>query len=292
MYKMHMPDEKIDRERFKFRLKIARLRRGFVTTEDAAAHFDALPGSRRITARAYKGWETGERTPGSSVFYAILEDELRAQPKGWIADGAGESLSALQDIFAKLDVESRRAAKEVRQKMAGPQNGLRPSAPVYQLTPKATDFDINTSQSVPLRRIPVLSGDNIASFLAGESRGAFMAAGRTVIIPETLDASDAAWCWVVPATDEAMVGPGGMSFPPGTELVLDPSQDVLPGKLLLIRPKGANFWLFRRYAAGLPFSAASEYTLEALNPSVEPIRVTDPQKWEFGGRLILTFHKW
>jgi hypothetical protein len=287
MYNLHMADDNPDRELFKFRLKIARLKRGFVTTEDAAAHFDALPGARRITARAYKGWETGERTPSSPSLYTILDEELRADPKGWIADGAGESLAVLQEIFAKLDVERRRAAKEARQKMAGGAIDARPSAGVYQLTHNRPDFDINASQSVPLRRIPVLSGEDFASFMSGE-RDAFMAR-RTVIIPPNLQASADVWCWVIPATDEAMVGPSG-SYPPGTELVLDPRQDVSPGKLLLIRPKGATFWLFRRYAAGLPYSAASEFTLEAFNPAVEAIRVLDPQKWEFGGRLILTFN--
>lgn len=287
MYKMHMPDESQDRERFKFRLKIARLRRGFVTTEDAAAHFDALPKPRRITARAYKGWESGERLPGARSLYPILEEELRVARDGWLANGGGESLSELQEIFAKLDVEMRLAAKEVRQGMAAGTTMAQPSAIIYQLTSKAQDFDINASQSVPLRRIPVLSGDSFASFIAGE-RDALMA-GRTVIIPEHLNASADAWCWVIPKDDETMVGPGG-NFPPGTELVLDPRQDVQPGKLMVIRPKGAQFWLFRRYAAGLPFSAAKEFTLEALNPSVEPIRVTNPREWEFGGRLILTFN--
>jgi transcriptional regulator with XRE-family HTH domain len=287
MYNMHMPDESQDRERFKFRLKIARLRRGFVTTEDAAAHFDALPKRRRITARAYKGWESGERLPGARTLYPILEEELRVDREGWLANGGGESLSELTEIFAKLDIEKRLAAKEVRQGMAAGPAMAQASAIVYQLTAKAPNFDIKASQSVPLRRIPVLSGDNFASFMAGE-RDAFMA-GPTVIIPEHLNASADTWCWVVPKDDEAMVGPGG-SYPPGTELVLDPRQDVLPGKLLVIRPAGANFWLFRRYAAGLPLSAATSFTLEAFNPAVEPIRVTNPREWELGGRLILTFN--
>ena len=274
-----------DRDFFKLRLKIARLRRGFVTTEDAAEHLAALPEPRRITVRSYKGWETGERLPSSNALYDILETEFNITPRGWLKNGAGESYDTLQAEFARLDVAKRKAARNARQQLAAP----RGHPPVYQLTSIARDFDINSSQSVPLRRIPVLSGDEIAAFLAGE-RDAFMT-GASVVIPPDIGSPDA-WSYVIPADDEAMIGTGGISFPPGTGLVFDPREDVPPGKFLIARPKGLAMWLVRRFVAGLPLSVVQEFDLEALNPAVKPIRVTDRQNWEFGGRLILTFHRW
>lgn len=288
MYKTHMRESHTDRDFFKLRLKIARLRRGFATTEDAADYFDTLPGARRITARSYKGWEAGERIPSNNALYEIVEQELGVKPSGWLKNGNGESYESLRADFAKLDVARREEARDARKGLAGVSKG-KSSALVYQLTPNPSDFDISSSHSVPLRRIPVLSGDDIASFLAGE-REAFMA-GPTVVIPPDLGSPDA-WSYVIPAHDEAMVGTGGVSFPPGTGLVFDPREDVPPGKFMIARPKGLKVWLFRRFVAGLPLSAVSEFELGALNAVVKPIHVTDIGSWEFGGRLILTFHKW
>lgn len=284
MYKKHMRETYGDRDYFRLRLKIARLKRGFVTTEDAAAYLDALPEPRRISARAYKGWETGERIPSTPVLYDILEREFAITPRGWLRNGSGETYAALQAEFARLDAAKRKELRNARK----PQS-VRDQQSVYQLTPNPSNFDINSSQSVPLRRIPVLSGDDIASFLAGE-REAFMA-GPTVVIPPEIGSPDA-WCYVVPEHDEAMVGSGGVSFPPGTGLVFDPREEVFPGKFVIARPQGLSIWLFRRFVAGLPLSVADEFDLEALNPAVKPIRVANRQNWEFGGRLILTFHRW
>jgi hypothetical protein len=289
MYKTHMRETHSPRDFFKLRLKIARLRRGFATTEDAAEYFDALPEPRRITARTYRGWEGGERIPSTPGLYDVLEQELQVNPRGWLKNGAGEGYATLQEEFARLDAARREEARKARKGLADTGQSGKGSALVYQLTPNPRDFDISSSQSVPLRRIPVLSGDDIAAFLAGE-REAFMA-GHTVVIPPEAGSPDA-WSYVIPDRDEAMVGTGGISFPPGTGLVFDPREDVPPGKFMIARPKGLKIWLFRRFVAGLPLSAVSEFKLEALNPSVEPIRVSDREKWEFGGRLILTFHRW
>jgi len=284
MYKKHMRETYGDRDYFRLRLKIARLRRGFVTTEDAAAYLDSLPEPRRISARAYKGWETGERVPSTPVLYDILEQELAVTPRGWLKSGNGEAYAALQADFARLDTAKRKELRNARKPQL-----VSSQQSVYQLTANPSNFDTNSSQSVPLRRIPVLSGDDIAPFLAGE-REAFMA-GPTVVIPPEIGSPDA-WSYVVPEYDESMVGAGGVSFPPGTGLVFDPGEDVLPGKFLIARPRGLAIWLFRRFACGLPLSVADEFDLEALNPAVKPIRVTDRQSWEFGGRLTLTFHRW
>ena len=284
-----MRETRTDRDYFKLRLKIARLRRGFATTEDAADYLHGLPKPRRITARAYKGWEAGERIPGNQLGYDILEEEFDIRPRGWLQDGGGETYAALQEEFARLDHARRMEAREARRSIANPPPASKSSVLVYQLTPKSSDFDISSSHSVPLRRIPVLSGDDIASFLAGE-REAFMA-GPTVVIPPDCGSADA-WSYAIPEHDESMVGPGGISFPPGTYLIFDPQEDVLPGKFMIARPKGLKIWLFRRYVAALPLSAAREFKLEALSPMVEAMRVTDRENWEFGGKLIFTLHRW
>ncbi len=109
---------------------------------------------------------------------------------------------------------------------------------------------------------------------------------RTLIIAESTDDADTMFGYIIPANDRSMEGPGGDSFPPGTEAIIDIARPIQPGDFVLIRPKGMQGWLLRQYQGGLPLSLAKEYTLRALNPVVEPIRVTDPQNWDVGGRLI------
>lgn len=116
--------------------------------------------------------------------------------------------------------------------------------------------------------------------------------GRTIAAPESINAGESCFAYVIAENDRSMEGAAGVSFPPGTELIIDADQDVLPDNYLLLRIKGMKTWLLRQYQAGLPLSMAREFTLRAINPAVEPIRVTDPGQWEIGGRLIATLHKW
>ncbi len=109
---------------------------------------------------------------------------------------------------------------------------------------------------------------------------------RTLVVTASTDAADTDFGYIIPVNDRSMEGVGGDSFPPGTEAVFDIAREIHPGDFLLIRPKGMQGWLLRQYQGGLPLSLAKEYTLRALNPVVEPIRVTDPENWDVGGRLI------
>jgi len=116
--------------------------------------------------------------------------------------------------------------------------------------------------------------------------------GRTIVAPASMEPGNGCFGYVIAENDMSMVGTNGASFPPGTEAVFDADQDVLPDNFLLCRPKGMKSWLLRQYKAGLPISVACEYSLHALNPAVEAIRVTNPELWEIAGRLVITINKW
>lgn len=98
------------------------------------------------------------------------------------------------------------------------------------------------------------------------------------------------FCTEIGASDTSMVGDKGDTFPPRTVLIINTNraawEDETPPFYVLARPKGMKGWLLRRLDAALPLSVASEFTLSALNPNIETIRVSDPAKWEIAGRLV------
>lgn len=277
----------------RLRLKIARLRRGFLKVKDAAEFIEKqgaiqLSDGRTAQARTYLSYEGGERSISAPILEQ-LEEAFHVQQRGWLQLGNRETEEQLRAELRRLEEEARGKALRSRYPALQDANS-HASASVNQLTANSNIIDIKPSQFVPVRRIPVLSGDEIASFLAGDREQAMT--GRAVTVPESINTNESCFGYVIPEHDVSMTGAGGVSFPPGTEAVFDADQDVLPDNFLLIRPRGMRGWLFRQYQAGLPLSVAKEYTLRALNMAVEPIRVTDPENWEVGGRLIATLHKW
>jgi transcriptional regulator with XRE-family HTH domain len=287
VYELYMADDDLRfdraelREAFKLRLRIARIRAGFTTLTAAAKAVDArLP----ITARTYSGYETGPNVP-EAMLIQQLERYFKVPP-GWLLNGQGETLDQLKAALAEAQGGIGRNAKrkDVPADPAQSQDG------VNQLTSNILKLDIKSSQSVPSSRIPVLLAHEIAVFLAGN--GDFvMQAARMLTVPESFPVGPKVYCHVIPDDDFSMVSDDGLSFAPGDELIFDGALDVPHGKFLLIRPKGAEAWLLRRYEGGAAFSKASEFTLHALNPAVSPIRVTDRDAWEFGGRLIRRLEK-
>jgi len=277
-----------DPEYRKNRLRIARMRAGFVTVQDAAEYL--LKRGVINSLWTYKAWEEGAR--GLKVKRASdLEDAFGVDQRGWLLHGNGETLSELERQIARLDVDLRRRAQAARlPDHAQPFDDN--TETVNQLTQNPHELAINPSQLVPAGRIPFLLADEIASFLAGERENAM--AGRTLAVSDDLAGEHIYSCAIGPS-DTSMQGAGGLSFPPGTVLILnsDPEfyLDAQPPFFLLIRRKGMKNWMLRRFESGLPLRLSSEFTLRALNPAVDAIRVTDPENWDIGGLLISSQHR-
>jgi hypothetical protein len=287
VYELYMGDDDLRfdraefREAFRLRLRIARIRAGFTTLTAAAKAVDArLP----ITARTYSGYETGPNVP-EAMLIQQLERFFKA-PQGWLLNGQGETVEQLEAALTEAQTGIGRNAK----RKESPADAVQSQDGVNQLTSNILKLDIKSSQSVPSSRIPVLLADEIASFLASNGDYA-MNAARMLTVPESVPVGPKVYCHVIPEDDFSMVSDDGLSFAPGDELIFDGAMDVPHGKFLLIRPKGSETWLLRRYEGGAAFSKASEFTLHALNPAVSPIRVTDREAWEFGGRLIRRLEK-
>jgi hypothetical protein len=201
--------------------------------------------------------------------------------------GKGETEMELRREVMRLEAEARRKTRQSRipaPSSAVDLNGL-VTGEVNQLTANNDDFPINPSQIGAVRRIPILSGNDVTQFRAGKRD---FPMGRTLILPQSDTLTETTFGYQIPYDDHSMAGADGLPFPAGMECTFDSAREIQPGDFLLIRPKGMAGWLFRQYQAGLPISMAKEFTLRAINPSVEPIRVTDPENWEIGGRLTRT----
>jgi SOS-response transcriptional repressor LexA len=288
VYDMYMAgddlrDKQGFKEAFRLRLRLARLNAGFATLEAAKQAVDrALP----ISARTYAGYETGPNMPDGHMVQHL--ERFFNCPRGWLLSERGETI---EELKAKLvEVEAGIGRKAKRKDTSGAPDNAQSQEGVNQLTSNILKLDIKSSQSVPSSRIPVLLGNEIASFLASNGDYA-MNAARMLTVPESVPVGPKVYCHVMPEDDFSMVSDSGLSFAPGDELILDGALDVPHGKFLLIRAKGTEPWLLRRYEGGAAFSKASEFTLHALNPAVSPIRVTDREAWEFGGRLIRRLEK-
>jgi SOS-response transcriptional repressor LexA len=270
----------------RLRLRIARIKAGYLTLTAAEKYVEECG----ITSqRSYRGYEHGWR-PLPLKHVEALERAFKTVP-GYLSKGRGESQEALERELAELERQARAEIREGGWKAPPPVKGKRPALVVVnQLTSDQPELDINPSQLVPVSRIPVLLADEIASFLAGDWDSAM--AGATLPVSDDLLAEGRIFAFAVEKSDESMIGTGGDSFPPGTMLIFNADADVPPAKYMLVRRRGMKRWLFRRYEAALPFSEATEYTLRALNPAVEAIRVTDRQNWECGGLLIAAQHRY
>jgi transcriptional regulator with XRE-family HTH domain len=285
-------------EMTKLRIRIARLRFGFLLLEDAAAHIEAQKAILKsngepASGRAYASYERGERNLSPRILEQI-EAAFRVQPRGWLSRGSGETEQELRIMLRKAEQEAKKKSREKRLSnlpVTDSLNGLVGGA-VNQLTANNDDFAISQSQIVPIRRIPVLTGDQIAQFRAGKRD--FPMTGQAYVLLDSVEPSDTIFCHIIPETDHSMEGAEAISFPPGTRCIIDTALDIEPGHWVLVRMKGMQNWLLRQYRAGLPLSLAKEYTLWAINPAVEAIRVTDPKEWEVGGRMIesQTTRKW
>lgn len=272
-----------DRDKTALRLRIARFRAGYATL---AAAERLVENAGIMSARTYRGYESNHRPLPVRLIETL--ERLFDIKAGWLEHGAGESKESLERAVAELE---REAGERVRDLMSAPHQGRGEKgsalAGVNQLTPQQREVVINPSHLVPTGRIPVLLADEITAFLAGQRDD--LMAGPTLPVSEEFSGPDH-FCYEIGPSDTSMVGAEGHSFPPRTALIINTNaqvwQDETPPFYVLARRRGMKGWLFRRLEAALPLSVAAEFTLRALNPAIEPIRVSDPSQWEIAGRLV------
>lgn len=271
----------------KLRLRIARLQAGYLKKEDAAQAIDAsgavkLRSGRTIIARTYKNYEDASGNAISPEIADQLENFFGTR-RGWILHGKGESIEALRRMATELEKQAREQARKKRLPILSPssENGSA-SDQVNQLTANIDNFAITPSQFVPVCRIPVLSGDDISTFCAGNRE--FPMNEQALVAVED---STNLFLYILPQTDLSMDAGGALAFPPGTRCIIDTSAQIQPGCFVLVRFAGMD-WTLREYRAALPFEFAKAFTLAAINPAFEPIRIENQGDVEIAGRLIET----
>lgn len=153
-------------------------------------------------------------------------------------------------------------------------------------------FVPESSITVEIRHIPILPPEKIGAWLAGE-RSFEMLSAKSLPIPDLPNLGPRTWAHRISSNDFSMTGMGDSSYPPGTILLVDPDQKILPGDRIVLRLRSENEWRVRRYQASWPlpadFDQAQEFTLIATNQSFEAIRVTNPRDWQLGGCVMSSF---
>lgn len=156
---------------------------------------------------------------------------------------------------------------------------------VNQLNQNDTILDISPSQTAAVRRIPILSGNDIRKFADGE--GVRVMATQDIPVPAQLNLSADSFGYEIPANDVSMMyGEGGQSFPPGSMLIIDRQAEIIPGSYVIADVEGFEQLIVRRYIASLP-NMTTGYELEAINPAFKPLTVRDT-KCRILGRAVWT----
>lgn len=281
----HMPTDDV-----KLRLRIARLKANYFKTADAARTIErekaVLWNGQPITARTYKGYE---HASGNAIEPEIAQqlEQFFGVRRGWILIGDGESIEDLRRTYMQLERDAPSKALEARVPKRTPRlvRNNSPSGAVNQLTPNNDNFTISLSQIVPVCRIPVLTGDAIADFCAGKRD--FPMTEQALVAVESGGEGNL-FAFDIPKSDSSMTSSTLPSFPPGTRCVIDINEPIKPGDYVCVRRRGMTDWMLRQYRAALPLSLAKEFTLYAINPAFEAIRVDAPAEWEIAGRLFET----
>ncbi len=264
-----------EREAFGLRLKIAARARG-LTTKDVIGKIRDRVGLSE--AGFHKHWAGASMARGEKLqAYSDILDVTA----DWLTSGGGEDIDILRSAVVAMEAgENKNPDLIFIQKQIGVNTDDRGA--VNQLS---QDSGTNSSKTLEICHIPVLAGDELAAYVFGNGSVNIMTAHFVPVLKrDGLGPRAVAHEFTV--GDLSMVSPTERSFPPGTILVFDPARAIAPGDFILVRLKGDEAWMCRRYKAALAFGKAKAFTLEALNPSFEPIRVNDPSKWEVAGRAV------
>jgi hypothetical protein len=254
-------------EAFGLRLKIAVLSQHRSSTP----FLERLEAEGVVTKGAFYYHFSGDKRPSKVDIIAAYE-RLLGTPRGWIADGDGETLKDLREAYQALD--DRDMENPVLRRIL---NKL--------VNHGAQQTGTESGKLLEIRHIRILSDDQITALISGTAVVKDLA-GPQRTIPVSAAVSSDAFIFVIPEHDHSMTATAFPSMPPGTQLLIDRAAPIRPGDFLLIRPVNKPAWMVRRFRAQGPYGETAQFTLAALNPHFEPIRVTDPDAWQVAGRVI------
>jgi hypothetical protein len=249
---------------------------------------EALERDGVVTLVAFYSHLKGDKWPSDKPEIVREYERRLGVPAHWISDGQGETLDVLEQALAVAEAKTSSASA-----LAATTAALLQLLPFFP--PRRTEGpgvnqqsqEIATESSIisQIRHIPILQDSQIGRYLSGERASDMLE--DTIAIPADLGAGPRAFGWRVRAHDLSMQRANGTGFLPGTRLLVDPDAPISPGCYVLAKPKSRPSYMLRRYQAAFDHDGAQPFTLEAINPSFEAIRVTDPASWEIAGRVIL-----
>lgn len=270
------PDNDTATEAFSLRLRIAALLRYRTVT----AFLNEVQVATKLSRNGfYKHWG-GNSYPRARILTAY--SGMLGVSEAWLTKGNGEKIDTLRRAFAaveKGDLDNPIVAE------------VMPGGTVVPFSAGSVNqhpqhFGTDSGKAPQIRHIPILVGDQIDRFL-GNGRNAISMIGETetIPLPPGVSAGARAFAYTIPSDDTSMIGQGEHSLPPGTLCWIDCDKTIGPGDFCLVRALDGA-WTVRRYKASFPYGKAVQFTLEALHPSFEPVRVTDTSQWRIAGRVI------
>ncbi len=266
-------------EAFGLRLTIAAIAR-FSALGSFRAQLIGRPGLSKATVYRHAA---GERLPDKDEIITLYEKILRIPP-GWLLAGAGESVADLREAEAAIKAKDR--ANPALQKILAYLDTDENRGNVVPINQLERAPQLTYGKFAQIRHIPVLTAGEIIDLMAGRRTIDEMSIQRFIPVVADTDLGPRSIAHVVRADDFSMTSAGGYSIPPNTELIIDRDREIQPGDFILVRHRSEDEFMVRRYKASQRHGVATRFTLEALNPSFEPIRVDDPSEYEIAGRLV------
>lgn len=269
-------------EAFGYRLTIAVLRK-----HRNLMRFVAILKQNNSTSRgAFYMYAAGKRFPQEPATLKLYEQLLETPPQ-WLANGAGEPVAVLRRAASAIEEDDDTDADLLRVLRFLDGGG---NVPVISINHASQENASDSGKLAKIRHIPVLSDKDLSDLLSGARTIGDM---LSQTIPFTADfQGDGVFAYVLSRTDFSMTAPGEVFFRPGTTLIFAQHQIIEPGSYVLARRRLEEKFMFRRYRAAFDYGTAKEFTLEAINPSFDPIHVTDTAEWQIVGRLMISQQRW
>lgn len=158
-------------------------------------------------------------------------------------------------------------------------------ASVGSINQHKQEIDAKASHKRGVRFIPILSADQIRDLSAGRGDLAQMS-GRTLPVPDFLNASSDSFAYFIPTNDFSMVAASGPSYAPGACIVIDPQRQITPGDRVYAEIDGFDEPVVRKYVAARAYAPGVKFRLEAFNPAFAAIEVTERAQVRFMARVI------
>lgn len=246
---------------FGARLTWARRRVGFAKGSDA---IKAMQDNSRVPMRTYYSHEAGQRVPDNDEVIELYCSTFKVS-RDFLLFGNGPERD---EYLASLDLDE---AGEINQAFEAPK--------------------VRPSQFGPVRYIPVLTASEVRSLFLGQWDLTSMS-GDHLPVPQHLRAGPRSFVYQIPADDRSMVSVDSTSFLPGTPVLIDPDEVIMPDKFMLVQPANWPAPILRQLHSSFPYVPAEPrfpLTLRALNPAFQPIVVENDGDCQIFGRAIFAF---